>query len=98
MGAGRRLRFPERPSSGFEPMGLGQLWGAILWTGLALAVLLSVFYLRGILRDRYFATGKEEGRSDAMNELLLLRARLERDAEDRRSVGEGDEEIRGESP
>jgi hypothetical protein len=78
-------------------MSLGQLWGAVLWTGLALAVLLSVFYLRRILRDRYFALGREEGRSDAMNELLLLRARLERDAEERRSAGEGDEEIGGES-
>jgi len=61
-------------------MGPRELWSVSLWTVLALAVFLGLFYFKRVLRSRLFPTKGEGEIGGAMTELLLLQARLEEGA------------------
>ncbi len=58
-------------------MGSRELLSVSLWTVLALAVFLGLFYFKRMLRSKLFPTKSEGEIGGAMTELLLLQARLE---------------------
>ena len=58
-------------------MTFGELWGVALGTAVALAMVLGLFYLKRVLRRRFFSDLSDSARDRAMSELLQLQARLQ---------------------
>ena len=72
-------------------MSFGQLWGVGFGTVLAVAVLFGLIRFQKVMRNRLFPRTKERERGQAMTELLLLQARLEKEAGQADSPDEGSE-------
>jgi len=72
-------------------MNFDQLWGVGFGTVLSVGVLFGLIRFQRVMRNRLFpSTGKRE-RGQAMTELLLLQARLEKKAGQANSLEEGGE-------
>lgn len=63
-------------------MELGDLWRIGFGTILSLFVLVGMFRFKNALRRRLFPTSEGKPRGQAMAELMMLRARLQGEAED----------------
>ena len=76
-------------------MNFDSIWGLGLGTALFLAVILGLFYMKKLIRNRLFP--KDEGRalSEAMAELLAFQATLQERAERGASDEEEDRESEG---
>lgn len=76
-------------------MSFGQIWSVAVGTGLALAIILFLFYLKRMLRRRLFQEGSTPARDQALADLLLFQARLEQRAS---RLEEGGRRARGGEP
>ena len=72
-------------------MSFEQLWGIGFLTVLAFALLAGLFYLKRALRNRLFPEERVRDRGEAMAELLLLQAQLEKKAGGETTSGGGRE-------
>ena len=68
-------------------MNLDSVWGLGFGAALFLAVILGLFYVKKVIRNRYFPEDAGRERSEAMAELMAFQASLQQKA-DQGSSGE----------
>ena len=76
-------------------MSFDQLWGVGFGTIIVVGVLFGLIRFQKIMRKRLLPQTKERERGQAMTELLLLQARLEKEAGQTKSPDEGSEGMPG---
>jgi hypothetical protein len=58
-------------------MSPGQIWSVALGTALALGIVLALFVIRKLLREKFFPSESTSSREQTLTALLLLQARME---------------------